>query len=505
MSHTQSNLRPSLRKIAALRGRSARAIAALTLVPALALPSHGVAVAQEQPQQDVQEELVGTDTSIPTGSWTMMSSARADRPVFASDQDDFYRIDNVSPAAPGELLRTQTVSYYRAFGELDVNMPTTATRIMYTTTNQHGELVPVTGYVLEPKVAWKGGGPRPTVVIGRGTVGQGDKCAPSRNWPLNNQPDPLTSGRLVNFEGLYDWAFANNGVRVVVTDYIGMGTELMHTYMNRKDQGHAMLDAARAVRNLVGAEAFGNVGFYGHSQGGGASAAAVELAGEYAPDVNVAGAYASAPPADLDAVQRHIDGSDLTGAIGFTINGLIARYPHLRARLDEHLNEEGKQALDELAVSCTHELAKKFGEVTTTAMWTATGQRLDDIVHDMPDALEAIDDQLIGKGKNQAPIMIVSGKYDENVEYNQAKQLAANWCAAGGNVTYRDDILPQWKGYNHFMQSISGGAFGLGYMMDRFLGVPTPGNCNQAPGSSDGSSATGSAVGSSIGRTQGSS
>ena len=126
---------------------------------------------------------------------------------------------------------------------------------------------------------------------------QGDQCAPSRNWPLDNQPDPPASGRTVALEGLYDLIWASQGVRVVVTDYVGMGTPGLHTYMNRLDQAHAVLDAARATRTLVGEDGgtFGKVGFYGHSQGGGAAAAAAEEMSSYAPDLDIAGAYASAP------------------------------------------------------------------------------------------------------------------------------------------------------------------------------------------------------------------
>ncbi len=40
--------------------------------------------------------------------------------------------------------------------------------------------------------------------------------------------------------------------------------------------------------------------FWGYSQGGGAAASAAELASSYAPDLNVVGTYAGAPPADLD-------------------------------------------------------------------------------------------------------------------------------------------------------------------------------------------------------------
>ena len=259
------------------------------------------------------------------------------------DHDAFYDTDGVTTTTPGEILKTETVPYNPAPRGMKGYVPKTVDRIMYTTTNAHGELTPVTGYIMEPRTEWKGKGERPTVIIGRGTVGQGDKCAPTRNWPLHNLQDPVQSGRGVNLEGIYDVAFAKYGVRVIVTDYIGMGTDEVHTYMNRLDQAHAMIDAGRAARNIVEKNGgkFGKVAFYGHSQGGGASTAAVEEAPNYGKDLDVAGAYASAPPADLNAVQQNIDGSDLMGAIGFTINGMLARYPELRPLLEEHLNEEG--------------------------------------------------------------------------------------------------------------------------------------------------------------------
>ena len=90
--------------------------------------------------------------------------------------------------------------------DLDYPLPSSVTKVLYSTTDMHGNPIPVSGYMVEPSVPWTGAGERPTVVIGRGTVGQGDQCAPSRNWPLENQADPFTSGRLVNLEGLYDWS-----------------------------------------------------------------------------------------------------------------------------------------------------------------------------------------------------------------------------------------------------------------------------------------------------------
>ncbi len=91
------------------------------------------------------------------------------------------------------------------------------------------------------------------------------------------------------------------GYSVAVTDYEGLGTPGSHTYMARASQAHAVLDVVRAAQRLGNPElvAGGPVALAGYSQGGGASAAAVELAAQYAPELNLKGAYAGAVPADL--------------------------------------------------------------------------------------------------------------------------------------------------------------------------------------------------------------
>lgn len=417
----------------------------------------------------------------PAQGQTLPWAGQAPR-VEAGDVDPFYNTADLEPGAPGTVLRTATAPYAPAPSGPDGHqfaVPDRVQKMMYSTTDMTGAPVAVSGYTVEPTVPWTGPGKRPTVVVGRGTVGQGDQCAPSRNWPLDDQPDPLDSGRTVALEGAYDWVFASQGVRVVVTDYVGMGTPGMHTYMNRAEQAHAMIDAARAARTLVDGrgEGFGPVGFYGHSQGGGASTAAVEAVADYAPELDVAGAYASAPPADLEAVQRTIDGSNLVGAIGFTINGLNARYPALAAELDTHLSDHGRDVLDDLAGMCTDEIGDTYG-YQTTDQWTADGRRLDGLLGEIPEGVRAMDEQRIGTGTPAAPTMIVSGRHDKTVAYGQARELAATWCSAGAPVVYRDDILPEISDQNHFLQAVSGSAFGIPFLLDRFHGRPVTGTCD---------------------------
>lgn len=420
--------------------------------------------------------LIPGAAAVPGTPGTPGTPGNAAPRVEAWDADPFYDTAGLQLAVPGEVLRTSDASYAVAPGVPGV--PDRAQKIMYTATDMAGEPVAVSGYTVEPTVDWPGEGPRPTVVIGRGTVGQGDQCAPSRNWPLDNQPFPTDSGRTVALEGVYDAVFAVQGIRVVVTDYVGMGTPGMHTYMNRAEQAHAMIDAARAVRTLVEArgEAFGQVGFYGHSQGGGAAAAAVEAVAVYAPDVDTAGAYASAPPADLVEVQRTIDGSDLVGAIGFAVNGLVERYPELQRELDTHLSDQGHAVLDEVAHMCTDEISDAF-RYQTTDRWTTDGRRLNELLDEIPEGVRAMNDQRIGHGTPAAPTMVVSGRFDRTVAYRQARDLSADWCRAGASVVFRDDVLPEISDRNHFLQAASGGAFGVPFLVERFHGVPVAGEC----------------------------
>lgn len=147
-------------------------------------------------------------------------------------------------------------------------MPGTATRLMYRSTDSAGMPVAVTGAYIEPSATWRGSGPRPLVALASGTMGQGDQCAPSfaLQHPLTLNGDTVSVG----YEALAVYRILATGAAVVVTDYVGLGaTDRLHTYVNRVDQGHALLDAARAARSVPGASvtAVSRTGLYGYSQG----------------------------------------------------------------------------------------------------------------------------------------------------------------------------------------------------------------------------------------------
>ncbi|WP_370687002.1 lipase family protein [Corynebacterium sp. CCUG 71335] len=187
----------------------------------------------------------------------------------------------------------------------------------------------------------------------------------------------------------------------------------------------------------------------------------------------IAGAYASAPPANLYEVARNIDGSDLSGAIGFAMNGMVERYDGCDELLDKYLSEDGKKVLETFKNSCTNEITSEPYAYMTTRDWTKDGRSLEEILKepDMAPALDKMKEQEIGNSSPVAPVMVISGRYDRQVEYQQARNLAMKYCTIdGAKVVYRDDVVPEIEDglKNHLIQALSGPTFGFRFMIDRF-------------------------------------
>ncbi|WLQ36829.1 lipase family protein [Streptomyces castrisilvae] len=397
----------------------------------------------------------------------------------------FYNPPTELPAANGALIRQEPLPLGASLPGLDGRpMPGTATRLMYRSTDSNGEPVAVTGAYIEPSAAWKGSGPRPLVALGSGTMGQGDQCAPS--LALQN-PLTLTGDTVsVGYEILAVYRLLSAGVSVVVTDYVGLGaTDRLHTYVNRVDEGHALLDAARAAHALPGTSLTpeSRTGLYGYSQGGGASAAAAELQPSYAPDVNLAGTYSGAPPADLTAVMKGIDGSALAGALAWSINGFAQADPDLRDVVEANINDAGRAALKDASTMCVGDAILGYG-FAKSSKWTTTGKSLGDIIAAEPKAQAALDKQRIGALKPAGPVRLATGIQDDIVPHRQARQLAVDWCGKGANVTYDAVILPNLGDKiltNHLVPLITDQGDAISWMTDRLSGKPASSNCWSMP------------------------
>jgi hypothetical protein len=395
----------------------------------------------------------------------------------------FYDPPATLPAADGTLVRSEPLPLALSLPGLDGPLPGTATRLMYKSTDSNGQPVAVTGAYIEPSADWTGDGPRPLVAVAPGTLGQGDQCSASMGLehPLSLNSQTVSVG----YEDLAIYRLLAKGIAVVVTDYVGLGaTDRLHTYVNRIDEAHAVLDAVRAARSVPGTSvtAGSPVGLYGYSQGGGATAAAAELQSSYAPDVTLSGTYAGAPPADLTSVTKAIDGSELAGALGWSLNGFLQSDPDLKPLAEAHLNDAGKAALTDLSTMCVADAL--FGYAyTKSSSWTTDGQSISDIIASTPALQAFLDEQRIGTLKPSGPVRLATGVSDNLVPHAQARQLALDWCAKGADVTYKAVVLPSVGSalLNHFAPLLTDQGAAISWLTARLSGKQTTSNCWTMP------------------------
>ncbi|MEU4705576.1 lipase family protein [Nocardia salmonicida] len=400
--------------------------------------------------------------------------------VSAEPMNSFYTPPAQIPQEPGAIIKTAPMTLVMT-PPTEQGWPGRAQHVMYTTKLQDGSPVAVSGTYIEPTVPWQGAGPRPTVVIGPGTSGQGDRCAMSMAFSTGMTVSTEPLGLSANQELPSSVVWSGLGARVLVTDYVGLGTPGIHTYANRFESGHAILDGVRAANNLGGVGPETPVVLWGYSQGGGATAAAAEMQPSYAPELNLKGTWAGGPVADLPAILEKIDGALIGGAIGFAVNGMLARYPELQRAVDQVMSPSGRAMLDTLSNACIVDLITTYPFLKTNSL-TNDGRSLTEHLREMPEAAPVLAELRIGNSTPATPVLITSGLNDDTVPYGQARRLAEDWCGKGATVTFRTNdlppILPGTTIPNHFGPEIIDG-FGpdnaFTYLLDRLADKPVSG------------------------------
>ncbi len=395
----------------------------------------------------------------------------------------FYRPPADLPGTPGRIIRSEPSHLAWSVPGADGPYPGVATRIMYSSQDTHGAPNAVTGTFFAARAPWTGPGERPLIVIAPGTQGQGDACAPSKL--INSLASgSAQSGPLLEYEMIPVSIWLAKGANVVMTDYEGLGTPGMHTYVNRVSEAHAVIDAARAAGALAGSGVTDStpIGIYGYSQGGGAAAAAAELLGTYGADIapRVAGVVAGAPPADLAATLRQVDGTSLAGVIGYALNSMRTAYPDVvQPVLDAEINDRGRRMLDAVAQQCVGETAAQFG-FADTAAFTRSGESVSQIVARYPEVEAVLEENRIGRIKPDAPVLVLSGNNDDIVPHGQAEQLASDWCALGGDVRFDTFVEPSildGAGLGHVVPMLGGTPAFVDWLDARFAGEPMEGTC----------------------------
>jgi Secretory lipase len=379
-------------------------------------------------------------------------------PPFPSD-DGFYRPPSPLPSGrPGDVISSRASRFtLDPFNQAPV-AGVTARQVLYRSTDALGQPMAVSGTVLVPTAPWGGPGSRPLVSYAVGTRGVGDDCAPS-----------YTLSQGADYEGAFVKALLDRGWAVAVSDYQGLGTPGLHTYMVGPAQGHAVLDMARAAQRLAGTglSASTPVGLMGYSQGGGGAGWAAELAAAYAPELQVKGSAIGGVPGDLRATAEFLDGSAFVAFALMAALGLDAAYPELD--LETYLNPRGQELVATSQDLCLVSV-DGFGTLIDVAF-----SHIDDYVTTNPLDTSAWQDRLdqnrLGRARPSAPVFQYHALVDEIVPLGQAATLRRTWCNRGAHVTWT--TLPG----EHALGLVEGQVPAVNWLANRFAGAPAIGNC----------------------------
>lgn len=373
-------------------------------------------------------------------SWQISRHQRAIQP--------FYDTSGLSLTGPmGQVVRSEP---------LGVSVPNgSAERILYRTQRADGSVTFASGMVFIPNNS-NGGSPRPVVAWAHGTVGMGDQCAPSRiTNPVSNiswVSDMLAKG----------WV-------VTATDYAGLGTPGNEGYLVGDDEAHDVLNSVRALQYLPSANAGKTFAIWGHSQGGHSALFTAAEAASYAPELHLAGTVASAPAAELPALLNETNDTSLDWVIGPEV---MVSWPAIYSGLNPQTvtTTAGYQNYKRIGQQCITQAT--LAGITRTKL---KQQFFNQNLIDNAAWRTAAQNQTAPVLPPSQPLMVAESLDDQVVLPNTTALYMKNACAANS------DLTTLWlTGVGHIQLADVISPQVIGWIGDRFAGVPISSNCNRA-------------------------
>ena len=332
-----------------------------------------------------------------------------------------------------------------------------AWRIRYWTTNDVGQRIAVSGFVVAPREAMPAR-PRNVLAWAHGTWGVVVKCALTAPEFFSGTPGLTEAIR--------------RGYVVVAPDYPGLGSAAPAGYLDGPGTGRSVLDAVRAARAIAGAAAGSSFAVWGESQGGHAALWVGQLARSYAPELRLVGVVAAAPPTEL--VQNLSSGSDPSiraFLTAFTAYSWSQRYGASLATLGKSSTQG---VISRLARNnCVRMGAKpKLGTMLGVVVLRRDLRNVD-LGKIQPWAGLARANSPAA-APNGAPLLIAQNPGDVIVAPAVTREFARKLCRAGGVVHYVDI-----KGKGHETSAADIKTMALDWMTARFAGSAAPNDCGR--------------------------
>lgn len=378
---------------------------------------------------------------------------RGARPVLPSQDPFFAPPAGFEHAEPGTVLRSRDVE----LGFLGlIPQKVKATQLLYRTTDMNGLPQATVTTVLIP-AAHRPDHIRPVVSYQCAIDAVSSRCFPS--YALRRHAKAV--GSLAQLEYLLVAAALAEGWVVSVPDHEGPDGMWGAPY----EPGYCVLDGLRATLSF---EQFGlapdsQVGLWGYSGGGLASAWAAEMHSSYAPEINIVGAVLGSPVGDLGHTFRRLNGSYLAALPALVVSALAKTYPDLNRVIEQHATEDGRALLQRLEQMTTLE-----------AIIRLFRKDMDDLVQppleevlQMPEVQYVFENIKLGTAVPTPPVLIVQAVHDSVIDVDDIDDLAHLYSSGGAQVTYHRDMFSE-----HMLLHPMSAPMTLRWLTDRFAGRP---------------------------------
>jgi alpha-beta hydrolase superfamily lysophospholipase len=331
---------------------------------------------------------------------------------------------------PGSLIAVEPLEDNPDFDRVNV----TAVRVVYRSTNAKGSPTTVSGIVAVPPGDPPTGG-WPILSFGHELTGVLKDCAPSLSQNLGGYASVVS-------------VLVDRGYIVAMADYEGLGEDGPHPLLDSNALGRNMIDAVRAARHVLPA-ASNRWAAFGLGQGGAATWSADALAATYGGGLELVGAIAVSPLADVTALADEMEAEKLAPAqfrLAMLIVSSLALSPDKRINPEDFVSENAKALWGYLTNCAVVDPAQ--------AVAAAAGLQPADLKPKTPAAADELrrnlqELALPGPARLSAPMLVVYATIDPVVPSAWIEQAVRAACANGdpieikkiGDVSAINDIV----------------------------------------------------------------
>lgn len=399
----------------------------------------------------------------------------------AEDDPAFYAPDpgtDIAAAKPGDILKQREIQLHIAA----LATPVTVTQLLYRTTDTQGRPTTNVTSVLHPTAP----------STGRVLAYQSfyDSLNPEDGPSRSVSGDTSVGAGIGMMESGLMLPMLQSGATVVMADTEGSQAD----FAAGPEYGMATLDSLRAAKaaGAGGYRADSKVAMVGYSGGAIATNWASILVGTYAPELResiVGAAQGGVLVNPLNNLTYAIEGPAWSGVVMMAIVGLGRAYG---IDLEPYLTDTGKYYAAQLQDAS---IVDGFGRLA--------GMSWGDLVrpeYPTPLSIEPIRDIVAKVNMGTAaipdiPMLLVQGSGGELegtpaggantgpgdgvMVAGDVRALAHRYCDAGTPVVYREYPL------SHVLTAVPYAAEAVGWVNDRYAGVPAPNNCGTYPAGND--------------------